>query len=365
MTTGSSASLPEGYSRIFVEKVSKLTVRKYDKVLYNTNNYGAERPADYTGSSAQHETQHWAAAAGREFHTVTIPASEVTWLIEAAKLALRLGKFPHHMYGEDLDDVVKGPLGKAFEDCVAAAKELHEKAGKPFLGFFVRSESVSLKDGQHGIGPYFTLRAILESIGSAGFAHSPLPREKNGNPIQLFLFPWRPHLIKAMEMRVFVHKGRVTAMSQQYLYTAFAEWQLMPLSDINHFAKRVLHHYETVVKNIVSYTDTFTYDLGLELAPCVSTSENTVEADDDANGSSDEPSGEGKEGKHSAEKAILDSYKRIVHDGVLLFIEPNPFGAAYPAGASLFDWKYDDARVTNTGGDVFVRLTFDDPTEEY
>lgn len=56
--------------------------------------------------------------------------------------------------------------------------------------------------------------------------------------------------------------------------------------------------------------------------------------------------------QHSTEKhfeSILDTYDK------LYFIEPNSFGAEYAAGSSLFDWVYDDSKLRNTTGAVFVK----------
>ena len=60
---------------------------------------------------------------------------------------------------------------------------------------FVRTENVSLKNGQHGVGPYNNFKMILQSLVSCTYNHTPFNLDKIGkseipedNIIKLYLF---------------------------------------------------------------------------------------------------------------------------------------------------------------------------------
>ena len=325
--------------RVFVEKISQLCVNHYDKKLYNTNNYGSARPADYTAKSTLCNTSRWMDRVGRPTVRFTIPAPHVKWMRKSNEAARRMGAFPRHMFGDDLDELVED-CGAAFDALIAEMSSRWEadpaNDGRPFPGVFIRGETVSLKDGVHGVGPYKTLKPVIESICTASFQHSVLAPSPQDDPavvpeLPLFLFPWVDDLVHALELRVFVHERAVTAISQQHLYNVEPLWQQAPLSHAEAFAQKVVAHFHDVVSKIVDDQSSFTYDLGFR---CASKDATTFE-------------------------------QVALKVGIPYFIEPNPFGAEYPAGSSLFDWRYDAARVCNTHGDVFLRFTIADETEVY
>ena len=80
--------------------------------------------------------------------------------------------------------------------------------------------NVSLKEGKHGIGPYKDFKSIIESIVTCRLGHSPLYEDTTF--ITLYLIKFEENLNRLREFRVFVHKNKITAISQQSLYESNA-----------------------------------------------------------------------------------------------------------------------------------------------
>lgn len=175
------------------------------------------------------------------------------------------------------------------------------------ISFFVRTDHVSLKCGQHGVGPYSSFRQIIESVVTCIASHTPI--RSNLESIRLYLIPW-VCINPAREYRVFVHEGQVTAISQQNLYTVYDD----ALSRCDDGAT-ICDYFESHMKPTLAGAGLVSY---------------------------------------SADVAILD-------DGEPYFIEVNPFGAEYSSGSSLFGWVEDrdilyGERRERTG-DIYIRFT--------
>jgi hypothetical protein len=103
-------------------------------------------------------------------------------------------------------------------------EELNKEYGYLFgennKGFFVRVNNVSLKYGEHKEGPYNNIRNILESIVSCIGSHSPL--RYSTKHIDIYLIEWID-IKPEFEFRVFVHNNKITAISQQNIYSLVFE----------------------------------------------------------------------------------------------------------------------------------------------
>lgn len=125
------------------------------------------------------------------------------WLIQASAIGSQTKKFSK-LYLEELDDLL------------AEHKEFdHFFANR--TPYFVRTNTVSLKYGQHGVGPYFDLRSIIESAVTCIPGHSPIHEAHPMLPqssLTFYLLPW-VELNTDSEFRVFVCGNRITAISQQ------------------------------------------------------------------------------------------------------------------------------------------------------
>lgn len=150
--------------------------------------------------------------------------------------------------------------------------------------YFVRSDFVSLKCGQHGVGPYTSLKCIVESLVTCSASHTPIrPTTKK---INLYLIPW-VSISPEREYRVFVCEGKITAISQQHLYSVYESRDRVKDANI------ITSYFDTSIKVALDHIPSFVMDI-----------------------------------------AVLD-------DDTAYFIEVNPFGAEYSSGSSLFGWIED------------------------
>jgi hypothetical protein len=183
------------------------------------------------------------------------------------------------------------------------------------LGAFVRSDSYSLKTGVHGAGPYNSLMEVLESLSTPRLGHDPLDDATPEVGLKLYRWGWQPELDPYMEVRVFVWRGDVVAISQQHLYRRHADlhpsMELVVPRDTSHslrgWACKVLDAWTTQFKPRLerskSWGQWVTRGITLDVG-CLK-----------GQGGSVEP----------------------------FFIEINPSGAQYAAGSALFHWVKDEA----------------------
>ncbi len=176
--------------------------------------------------------------------------------------------------------------------------------------YFVRSDTVSLKEGIHGVGPYTSVKMMIESLVSCKIGHSPI--EVYTEEVKLYLMPWQENLAFHKEFRVFVKNMRITAISQQHLYTV--NNILAPLSGedkeklINEWITTINTYFEDTIKDRITVLDSYVMDI-----------------------------------------AILGT-------NVPYFIEINAFGKDYSSGSSLFHWIIDDIKLTGRAEDtIFFR----------
>ncbi len=208
--------------------------------------------------------------------TITVSlVNQYGWMKEASDLHKLTGTMSR-LYDDDLDALPTYP----FFD------------GTPW---FVRTDNVSLKTGLHGAGPFRTMRDIAVGVITSSASHDPL--KGSGT---YYLLPWIP-LQYFLEFRVFVYKGKITAVSQQHLY----ETPDTPVVNGPRLARLVDFFHSDVRARIG--LDTYSFDLGFT----------TVED--------------------------------------LYFIEANGFGRAYAAGSALFHWVRDAAILEGDGSQIVVR----------
>ena len=179
--------------------------------------------------------------------------------------------------------------------------------------YFIRTENVSLKEGVHGIGPYTDLKSIIESIVTCRLDHSPLYEDTT--KITLYLTKFQHNLNRLREFRVFVHKNKITAISQQSIYDI--NDILESLTDkekndlINKWINIILTYFDLDVKKKITHIDSYVMDF-----------------------------------------AILD-------DNSPYFIKLNSFGKAYAIGSALFSCINDYNILYGLCGDVIeFRYTY-------
>jgi len=278
---------------LVIQKIALQEVFAYDHIRYNTNNIG-DRPTDYFAAINANNTKFWIAPNIPRI-TFTIPQ----WMYDASYISKQTGKFSS-LYAEELDEFVSNftPQSTPLDGITP---------------YFIRAENVSLKFGQYGKGPYTNLRQILESAMSCIAGHTPICTPDTTPTLTLYFIPWIT-ILPHQEYRAFVYKGHITAISQQNMYSDVWKHIANPDDVLQQHIHTILYHFPTVIQNIVTWTDTFVYDIA------------------------------------------------ILNDTTPHFIEPNTFGAGYASGSSLFEWVADKEILTPNilpPEQVYVRIACD------
>lgn len=189
-------------NNIIIQPIKLDDVVKYDKSKFNSNNHWVNdiRPTDYYDKLERNNTKYWIDDFRTNYKTITInDPKHINWMKKCAEISVQTGKFSQ-LYEDELDEFLKE----------------YELVYNINSNYFIRTEGVSLKYGQHKIGPYNNLKMIIESIVSCIRGHTPI--NEDTTEITLYLLPFieiEPH----KEFRVFVCNNRITAISQQNLYT--------------------------------------------------------------------------------------------------------------------------------------------------
>lgn len=296
--------------RIFIEGIHYDHVRQYNKRLYNFNNHWhlERRPVDYDQVIAKCNMSEWLF----EFRTpgtyLTVELPIQGWIREANQLGQQTGQISL-LYYEDLNDYCT-----KYESRTEFAELFTQEAlAKVGGGYFVRSNSVSLKNGIHGPGPYTNLRKIVESLITCNSGHNPMSDSPpDTQTLHLTLFPW---LDIQDKYRVFIHNRRVTAISQQDLGTPHP---IMAQTD------EPTEYARQVTEKILS-------ECSRSVIPWLErTGRDSITLDFAFIGSCREP----------------------------YIVEFNPFGPEQAAGSSLFHWELNwDKLSAPIGNPVYFRFT--------
>ena len=196
-----------------------------------------------------------------------------------------------------------GKTSKIYEDDLLIFVKKYETLYPDIFGdnkeYFVRSENVSLKYGEHGLIPFTNFRTIVESIVTCPYGHTPI--YSYTKELTLYLFDWLK-MNECDEFRVFVKNRRITCISQQQLFCKFEFDELILQNKI----KSLIDYFENTVVKVVEQVD-FSYDFTFILS---------------------EP----------------------------YFIEPNSFGKEYAAGSALFHWIDDYNKLYGfDNNNIYVR----------
>lgn len=255
-----------------------------DKILFNTNNHweNNESPKDYQEVLSRCRTQTWVDKFHSKYFTIVLDSADLNWMKKAAKVGMITGRFSK-LFEDELESICQ----KYAEQW----KKINENNHQDFKGWFVRSDRVSLKEGQHGVGPYKDFKNIIESATSCGSGHQFFNFEDT--ECTIYLFPWL-NLNPFKEFRVFVYENEITAISDQHLYTINEYLNTLSDEEIKKIIYKILAYFEENIKDKLPHLRNYTMDLGF----------------------------------------IQDS-------DTPYFIEPNSFGKLYAAGSALFSWIYD------------------------
>ena len=266
-----------------VETVTIDEVTSLDKIRYNTNNNykDGERPVDYQAVVEDTSTSKWIDQF-KEYKTIHIDLTKPTceWMLQANAMGIHTGKFPKAF--EDERDMLASQITQLHPDVFNGTE------------YFIRTESVSLKCGQHKAGPYTSMTSILESLVTCKVNHTPVV--DNTKELTLYFIPW-VKLSKHREYRGFVCNSVLTAISQQHLYDVYEGPD--PLKD----AQIIYNYFMQTMRTKITFLANYSFDIAF------------LDSSDsgESTESGDEP----------------------------YFIEMNCFGENYAAGSALFGWVQD------------------------
>lgn len=267
-----------------------ISLQDIDRIPCNTSNHwiGNVRPTDYETKIEETNTRNWIDRFDIPYTTFTLTNPQhIQWMKEAT-LVCHITKTFSPLFQEEL------------EETLSELEHIMEETTKSILkqGVFVRTEQVSLKSGCHGVGPYYNMKSILESIVTSRIGHSPM--DQNTHSITLYLIPW---VDIQHEFRVFVYQNKVTAISQQHFYQEIYHHD----DEVRPWIDMILQEFVTIQPKL-SFLENYVFDIGIV-------------------------------------------------SGRPYFIEPNTFGKAYTSGSSLFHWIIDQDILYQIHDHVTIRYS--------
>jgi hypothetical protein len=261
-----------------------------NRTLFNVLNLfrSGRPPPDYVSVCALYSTDRFLPQfhAGA-YHVLELAPADLEWMKRAQLVQAQTGRF--------------SPL---FADDLRRSCERHEQFMSRLLSisdqWFIRSEEFSLKKSPMGVGPYSSLKTILPAVLWYNKGHGCLSQKDRTKT--LYFVPWR-QMDKNKEFRVFVCRGKVTAISQQFLYDVNPWLAAKSEDEIREICRKISDAHAVDFRSKLEYLgDRYVMDVVLL-------------------GDEEEP----------------------------YFIEPNPFGAEYSSGSALFHWIADADALEGRG----------------
>lgn len=294
--------------KIQVEPIDINQVINLDKERFNSNNHWKNNqiPIDYSNKINANQTNKWIGLFKSHYKILKINEPyHINWMKKANTISGQTGQFSE-LFADELEEYCQY-FYKNFSNILPPNNK---------IPYFVRCENVSLKYGAHGPGPYFNIKQIVESLVSSIRGHSPIYPDTN--EITLYLIPWESGISDSNEFRVFVNLNKITAISQQALYSRFVPEPVLSSLNLDKlmeiYAREIIKYFELDIKNKITWMDSYTFDIAV----------------------------------------ILDDSRQLLP----IFIEPNSFGAEYAAGSALFHWICDRDKLYGTNlPNVYVRYT--------
>jgi hypothetical protein len=261
-------------NNIIYEPIESEIIRKYGDEKFNSNNHWINniKPDDYYTLIDNCNTKNWVDKFNRYYEKIIIDdINDINFLNKMSVLGKMTGK-SSKIYEDELLDFIQ-KYEKKYLNIFNNNKK-----------YFVRSENVSLKYGEHGLIPYTNFRTIVESIVTCPHGHTPIYSDTK--EIILYLFEWI-EMNNCDEFRVFVKNKKITCISQQHIYSNFNFDNIILKNKI----ELLIDYFEKNVIKIIEQND-FSYDF-------------------------------------------------TFINNIPYFIEPNSFGKEYAAGSALFHWIID------------------------
>lgn len=284
-----------------IEAIELDDIVHYHKEKYNSNNHWTDdiRPMDYDTVLAQTHTTKWINLFKQYKHICIHNPIWINSLKKIHKISSQTGKFSK-LFEDEFDEMCT-QLEKEFD--------LNKIFGK--TGYFVRVNNVSLKCGQDKEGPYYSIKQILQSAVSCIETHTPI--HSNSDKLDIYLMEW-VDIKPEDEFRVFVFENKITAISQQNLYSLLLNTNPTVPNYIFEFEMKrklniIVEYFYNEIMNKINWINSYTIDI-----------------------------------------ALVNSKP--------FFIELNSFGKEYAAGSALFHWILDkDILYNESDNQIVFRYT--------
>jgi hypothetical protein len=275
---------------IIIEQIDLDDVLINDKKKYNSNNHDSDMPLDeYRNILSKTYAPYWIDAFKNNYIVLNIDIPN--WFHDAHQIGQQTGTFSK-LFQDELDSYVS--KYKSYDEILKK-------------GYFIRTNKVSLKFGQHGCGPYYNIKQIVESLLSSRKGHSCI--DINMKKLKLYLIDWMTIDINT-EFRIFVCNNQITAISQQNIYET--NKLLCDLNNedrtnlINKWTNTIIEYFNKYIKTNIIHITSYTIDLALI-------------------------------------------------DDIPYFIELNSFGKEMAAGSAGFHWIIDEDKLYNNQNKIYFR----------
>jgi len=257
---------------------------------YNTCNNYVKIPDDYHNYCSTFYSKNWI----DNFHSykkIVIEKPDIKLLWDAFIIGSLNRRVPT-IYIEELNDLVYKYTQK-YPDIFNVINN----------SYFVRTDKTSLKTGIYGNAKYDSLLKIFYSMVTCKYGHHSF--DKDDEIINIYLLEYKNVDINK-EFRVFVKNNKITAISQQNIYTKSIFIISKTYYEKYNLVLDLINYFELNIKNKLIQFNDYVMDIAL--------------IDDVSN----------------------DFYNNFY------FIEINPFGAKYSSGSALFNWITDDNIINNS-----------------
>lgn len=260
---------------------------------YNTCNNYDKIPNDYHNYCSKFYSKYWI----DNFHSykkIVIEKPDIKLLWDAFIIGSMNKRVPN-IYIEELNELAYKYTQK-YPDLFNDIND----------GYFVRTDKTSLKTGMYGNCKYNSLLKIFYSMVTCRYGHHSF--DKDDEIINIYLLEYKNVDINK-EFRVFVKNNKITAISQQNIYTKSIFIISKTFYEKYNLVSDLVKYFELNIKNkLIQYND-YVMDIAL----------------------------------------IEDDF---------YFIEINPFGTEYSSGSALFNWIKDYEILYNIKNNNYIEFRY-------
>lgn len=258
---------------------------------YNTCNNYDKIPDDYHNYCSKFYSKYWI----DNFHSykkIVIEKPDIKLLWDAFIIGSMNKRVPN-IYIEELNEL---------------AYKYTQKYPDIFIndGYFVRTDKTSLKTGMYGNCKYDSLLKIFYSMVTCRYGHHCF--DKDDDLINIYLLEYKNVDINK-EFRVFVKNNKITAISQQNIYTKSIFIMSKNFYEKYYLVSDLIKYFELNIKNKLIHYNNYVMDIAL----------------------------------------IEDDF---------YFIEINPFGKEYSSGSACFNWIKDYEILYNIKNNNYIEFRY-------